>query len=153
MGIGGASGAEEKAPRSWWRTIFEVPDFYLNIAVQATKEWISEAEENLHKSPVRAALEYTFNAANIGAWMVPGVIWGPAVNALGFGTAGVGRGTVAAAIQSMIGTVKACSFFAYLQSAGAGGYGATAMNTAVRGAMYVKQLLGFRKVVDASTTL
>ncbi|KAI0421683.1 hypothetical protein F5X98DRAFT_370810 [Xylaria grammica] len=143
MGIGGALRAEGKAPRSWWRTIFEVPDFYLNIAAHATKEWIAEAEENLRKSPMRTALEYTFRAAEVGVWMVPGVIWGPAVNALGFGTAGVGRGTVAAAIQSMIGTVKACSFFAYLQSAGAGGYGATTMNTAVRGVMYVKQLLGF----------
>ncbi|GAW24009.1 hypothetical protein ANO14919_135880 [Xylariales sp. No.14919] len=143
MGIRSAFRAEGKAPRSWWRTIFEVPDLYLNIAVHAAKEWIAEAEENLYKSPMRTALEYTFHAAKVRVWMVPRVIWGPAVNALGFGTAGVGRGTVAAAIQSMIGTVKACSFFAYLQSAGAGGYGATAINTAVRGVMYVRQLLGF----------
>ena len=46
------------------------------------------------------------------------------IGALGFGSAGVGAGTVAATTQSTIGSVSAGSFFAGAQSAGAIGLGA-----------------------------
>ncbi|KAK6537449.1 hypothetical protein TWF694_011635 [Orbilia ellipsospora] len=51
--------------------------------------------------------------------------------AIGFGAAGVGAGTAAAAWQSAIGLVEAGSLFAVLQSAGAGGAAGAAAITAV----------------------
>lgn len=41
-------------------------------------------------------------------------------------------GSVAAIVQSVIGNVHAGSIFAYLQSAGMGGYGAIVIRSAIR---------------------
>ncbi|KAF8534248.1 hypothetical protein BDD12DRAFT_431483 [Trichophaea hybrida] len=47
---------------------------------------------------------------------------------LGFQSGGIAAGSIAAAIQSMIGSVPAGSIFAFLQSYGAGGWAAAVVN-------------------------
>ncbi|RYC61821.1 hypothetical protein CHU98_g4385 [Xylaria longipes] len=54
------------------------------------------------------------------------------LGAAGFGANGIVAGSVAAGAQSSIGSVVAPSFFATLQSAGAGGYGIAAVSTVVQ---------------------
>ncbi|KAI1423451.1 hypothetical protein F5Y12DRAFT_716255 [Xylaria sp. FL1777] len=129
--VEGVFKGDENAPGPRWPTIFEAPDFHLNIAasdivnvvkdiVSNAEGWITQAQEQLQKDPA------------------PGLLWGPALNWLGFGIGGVGQ---AAAWQSAIGTPAARSIFAYLQSAGAAGYGAAAMDSVVRGGILINDLL------------
>ncbi|KAJ2989357.1 hypothetical protein NUW58_g3506 [Xylaria curta] len=135
---------DQNAPGPRWPTVFEAPDFHLNIAANDIidilepvlgEAWAAQAGEDLKKDLGGTVLRAIWDVARAGAVMIPGLIWGPALNLLGFGMEGVGRGTAAAAMQSAIGTVAAYSPFAFLQSAGAGGYGATAMDTLTRGAV------------------
>ncbi|KAM0338856.1 hypothetical protein ACHAPU_011172 [Fusarium lateritium] len=65
--------------------------------------------------------------------VVPALIAGPLLAAVGFGAGGIIAGSAAAGIQSGIGSVVAPSLFATLQSAGAGGYGVAAVHTVVQG--------------------
>ncbi|KAL8386971.1 hypothetical protein RB595_010255 [Gaeumannomyces hyphopodioides] len=51
---------------------------------------------------------------------------------LGFGFAGIAAGSLAAWVQSILGNVVRRGFFAYMQSAGMGGYGATYVEYLVR---------------------
>lgn len=64
----------------------------------------------------------------------PALVASPALGALGFGANGVVGGSIAAGAQSGIGSVVAPSFFATLQSAGAGGYGVATVHGVVQGA-------------------
>ncbi|KAI1170830.1 hypothetical protein F4777DRAFT_567732 [Nemania sp. FL0916] len=57
----------------------------------------------------------------------------PVLGAFGFGANGIAVGSVAAGVQSGIGSVVAPGAFATIQSAAAGGYGVAAVSTAVQG--------------------
>ncbi|KAH8707529.1 hypothetical protein GQ44DRAFT_830966 [Phaeosphaeriaceae sp. PMI808] len=61
-------------------------------------------------------------------FFAPFLITVPVLSSLGFATNGVAAGSAAAAIQSMIGPVKAGSIFSLLQSAAAGGSGLAVVN-------------------------
>lgn len=63
----------------------------------------------------------------------PGLVSAPLLGVAGF-TPHVGRDSLAAVVQSMIGNVAAGSAFALLQSAGAGGEGLAIVNAIVQGA-------------------
>ncbi|KAJ4198174.1 hypothetical protein NW755_000862 [Fusarium falciforme] len=65
---------------------------------------------------------------------VPALVAAPALGLAGFGANGIVGGSLAAGAQSGIGSVVAPSLFATLQSAGAGGYGLSAVYGAVQGA-------------------
>ncbi|KAK3487963.1 uncharacterized protein B0T23DRAFT_387027 [Neurospora hispaniola] len=62
----------------------------------------------------------------------PGLIYKPMLDALGFTSEGVAADSIAAAVHSIIGNVSPGSVFAFLQSAGAEGYGAVALDAALR---------------------
>ncbi|KAI4170754.1 MAG: hypothetical protein LQ343_004716 [Gyalolechia ehrenbergii] len=64
--------------------------------------------------------------------VAPGLLAGPVLGSVGFGAQGVVRGSAAAAHHAEIGNVVARSFFAVLQSAGAGGYGVAVVNGVVQ---------------------
>ncbi|KAK3955791.1 hypothetical protein QBC32DRAFT_332650 [Pseudoneurospora amorphoporcata] len=64
----------------------------------------------------------------------PGLIYAPLLDALGFSSEGVIGDSIAAAMHSTIGNVGPGSVFAFLQSAGAEGYGAVALDAALRAA-------------------
>ncbi|EEU46606.1 uncharacterized protein NECHADRAFT_79370 [Fusarium vanettenii 77-13-4] len=68
---------------------------------------------------------------------VPALVAAPALGLTGFGANGIVGGSLAAGAQSGIGSVVAPSLFATLQSAGAGGYGLSAVYGAVQGAAAV----------------
>ncbi|KAI1739577.1 hypothetical protein F4680DRAFT_448955 [Xylaria scruposa] len=120
-----------------WPTIFEAPEFHLNIAandiLNAVRAWAAQADEDLHRDPGGTILRAAWDVTKFGIVIAPGLLWGPALNLLGFGMGGIGQGTAAAAAHSVAGTVAARSPFALLQSAGAGGYGVAVMNTLTRG--------------------
>ncbi|RMJ09672.1 hypothetical protein CDV36_010716 [Fusarium kuroshium] len=65
---------------------------------------------------------------------VPALVAAPALGLAGFGANGIVGGSIAAGAQSSIGSVIAPSLFATLQSAGAGGYGVSAVYGAIQGA-------------------
>ncbi|KAJ5686368.1 hypothetical protein N7536_008987 [Penicillium majusculum] len=62
----------------------------------------------------------------------PVLVTAPILSGLGFNTGGVAAGSYAAGVQSSIGNVVANSLFATGQSAGAGGLGSVAVNTAAQ---------------------
>ncbi|KAI0450461.1 hypothetical protein F5B21DRAFT_490904 [Xylaria acuta] len=140
----GVFKGDDNAPGPRWPTIFEAPDFHLNIAandilnavggiIRNTGAWVAQADEDLHRDPGGTILRAAWDVAKVGIVIAPALIWGPALNLLGFGMGGVGQGTAAAAAQSAAGAVAARSPFAFLQSAAAGGYGVAAMNALTRG--------------------
>jgi len=63
---------------------------------------------------------------------VPALVVAPVLGAIGFTEAGVVAGSVAAGVQSGIGSVVAPSVFSVLQSAAAGGYGVATVYPAVQ---------------------
>ncbi|KAK1827350.1 hypothetical protein QBC39DRAFT_420555 [Podospora conica] len=63
----------------------------------------------------------------------PGMLTGPVLKILGFGSFGPKAGTIAAGVQSGIGNVVAKSVFATVQSAQMGGYGAGMVASAAQG--------------------
>ncbi|KAK7545633.1 hypothetical protein IWX49DRAFT_640369 [Phyllosticta citricarpa] len=65
-------------------------------------------------------------------FFAPGLITGPLLGMLGFTAAGPAAGSIAAAWQASIGPVAARGFFATLQSAATGGYGAPVVGGVVR---------------------
>ncbi|KAI1079235.1 hypothetical protein F5B20DRAFT_581653 [Whalleya microplaca] len=137
---GGRWGQETPLPG-----FFENPKAHLTVAVfdigngiehafGGAGKWTKEANENLRREPGKTMRNAVLDGAKVGLIIAPALLWGPVVNLVGFGTAGVGGGTAAAAAQSSLGgTIAAGSPFAFLQSAGAGGYGAVAMDVVVRG--------------------
>lgn len=66
---------------------------------------------------------YTTCLAAVGTGAVVGTPL--AIAAAGFGATGIAAGSIAAKIMSMVGVVKAGSWFAFLQSAGVAGIGTT----------------------------
>ncbi|KAL8754589.1 MAG: hypothetical protein Q9184_005068 [Pyrenodesmia sp. 2 TL-2023] len=73
-----------------------------------------------------------FYTASALGFFAPEILSLPALEALGFGLAGVRAGSLAAKIQSVIGDVAARSVFAIWQSARIGGYGVEYVNGGVR---------------------
>ncbi|KAF2745916.1 hypothetical protein M011DRAFT_527419 [Sporormia fimetaria CBS 119925] len=118
------------------------------VAQNASKNIISTAEQAkdwIIENPKKAAV--------IGGCLVAppiaGTIIGPALGFVGFGPGGVAAGSAAAVWQARIGNVVAPSVFSFLQSAAAGGAGATVVNgtavgvTSLAGAgVAAKQLCG-----------
>ncbi|KAK7428483.1 hypothetical protein QQZ08_004921 [Neonectria magnoliae] len=93
------------------------------------ESYFSKAKDWASAHPIQAAALGT-NALIIAA---PALIASPALAVAGFGANGVAGGSIAAGVQSGIGSVSAGGLFATLQSAGAGGYGVAAVNGAIRG--------------------
>ncbi|KAK7540785.1 uncharacterized protein J3D65DRAFT_600890 [Phyllosticta citribraziliensis] len=65
-------------------------------------------------------------------FFAPALITGPLLGLLGFTAVGPAAGSIAAAWQAFIGPVAARGFFATLQSAAMGGYGAPIVGSIVR---------------------
>ncbi|KAM0436933.1 hypothetical protein ACHAPT_002646 [Fusarium lateritium] len=100
-----------------------------NTLVQAAGQVAQHAKEN----PKAAT------AVGVGALVcaAPALVASPVLGLIGFGANGIVGGSAAAGFQSTIGSVVAPSLFATLQSAGAGGYGVSAVYGAVQGAAAV----------------
>ncbi|KPM37770.1 hypothetical protein AK830_g8802 [Neonectria ditissima] len=83
------------------------------------------------------AIAHPFQAAAFGSGALvmaaPAIVASPALAAAGFGANGIVGGSVAAGVQSGIGSVVAPGLFATLQSAGAAGYGVAAVHGTVQG--------------------
>ncbi|KAL7629089.1 hypothetical protein AAE478_000607 [Parahypoxylon ruwenzoriense] len=108
--------------------------------MQWASEWVQEAKENLQTDPKKTMLNAVGDGAKVALLFAPGLFWGPAVNLLGFSTAGVRAGTTAAAAHSRLGPmITSGSPISFLQSAGAGGYGARAMDAMVRGGVVASE--------------
>ncbi|KAI0855214.1 hypothetical protein F4860DRAFT_52024 [Xylaria cubensis] len=103
-----------------WPSFFEAPVFHLKTAaidiLNVARAWAAQADEDLHRDPGGTILR-AWDAAKFAIVIAPGLLWGPALNLLGFGTGGVGSGSAAAAAQS----------------ARAGGYGVAVMDAVTRG--------------------
>ncbi|KFY28660.1 hypothetical protein V493_02815, partial [Pseudogymnoascus sp. VKM F-4281 (FW-2241)] len=67
----------------------------------------------------------------------PAALTAPILAQMGFGATGPVAGSIAASLQSMLGNVGASSFFAYLQSAAMGGYGAVAVNGVAQACAFI----------------
>ncbi|CAM1505409.1 Fc.00g110460.m01.CDS01 [Cosmosporella sp. VM-42] len=90
-------------------------------AGQQAKQWLMD-------NPGKAACFGAGAAMCLG----PGLIAAPILGGLGFGAGGIVGGSIAAALQSSMGSVAAGGLFATLQSAGAGGYGAATVYGAIQ---------------------
>ncbi|PQE10308.1 integral component of membrane protein [Rutstroemia sp. NJR-2017a WRK4] len=88
---------------------------------QTIKDWIKA-------HPYQTA----FHVVNGIVFFAPSAASGPVLWILGYTSAGPRAASFASLLQSKIGLVGAKSFFAYLQSAGMGGYGAAAVNMGTR---------------------
>ncbi|KAL8980165.1 MAG: hypothetical protein Q9205_004674 [Flavoplaca limonia] len=88
----------------------------------------SDIETWVKAHPWKAA----FYASSALGFFAPEILSLPALEALGFGFAGVRAGSMAAKVQSVIGDVAARSVFAIWQSARMGGYGVEYVNGGVR---------------------
>jgi hypothetical protein len=97
---------------------------------QAAKVVVDEAGKFASENPLTTA------AVIGGVTLVaaPALVVAPVLSAVGFTSTGVGAGSVAAGVQSGLGSVAAGSMFAGLQSAAAGGYGLAMANGVVQGA-------------------
>ncbi|KAL2138697.1 hypothetical protein VTI28DRAFT_6370 [Corynascus sepedonium] len=95
-------------------------------------EGAADLVKNVAKASAKHASEHPImTAAIVGGVLftvAPHLLVTPALNAAGFSANGVVSGSIAAGAQSSIGNVAAGSAFATLQSAGAGGAGATVVN-------------------------
>jgi len=97
---------------------------------------IGEGFENgvdwVKKNPETAAALAVSLAGGIAVIAVPSLVTVPLLGVVGFGPGGVIAGSLAAAIQSSIGSVAAGSLFAFLTSAAAGGAAAAVVAGAVQ---------------------
>ncbi|KAI0479845.1 hypothetical protein F4859DRAFT_477531 [Xylaria cf. heliscus] len=75
----------------------------------------------------------TIAGAGAACVVAPMLVAAPVLGLVGFGATGIVGGSIAAGIQSAIGSVVAPSVFATLQSAAAGGYGVAAVSGTVQG--------------------
>ncbi|KAF7551608.1 hypothetical protein G7046_g7679 [Stylonectria norvegica] len=89
----------------------------------AVQETAQKATEWTARNPEATVLLGT-GAAIVAA---PALVAVPALAVSGFRSRGIAKNSLASSTQSAIGTVVAPSVFATLQSAGAGGYGVTAV--------------------------
>ncbi|KAI0867342.1 hypothetical protein GGS24DRAFT_507946 [Hypoxylon argillaceum] len=151
-GVEGIFKGNDSAPGPRWPTIFKAPGFHLNIAaddimnecgdsISTAEAWIAQAQEHIERDPVGTIFRAAWDVAGRVVMVAPWPIWWPPLNLLGF-AGGIGPGTLASYMHSIIGTVARRSVFSILQSAGTGGYGAGIMDTLVRTGMLVKELPG-----------
>ncbi|KAK7428482.1 hypothetical protein QQZ08_004920 [Neonectria magnoliae] len=91
-------------------------------AISRAKQWVKD-------HPYQA----TAFGAGAAVVVAPALVATPALAALGFGANGIVGGSIAAGVQSGIGSVAAPGLFATLQSAGAAGYGLAAVHGTVQG--------------------
>ncbi|KAK6525809.1 hypothetical protein TWF281_010852 [Arthrobotrys megalospora] len=99
-------------------------------------EYVAEVNKKLKmKKALGIAKNAAIGGVAIGGTLALTAILSPLIlPAIGFGSAGVGAGSIAAGWQSAIGLVEAGSIFALCQSAGAGGAaGAAAITAAALG--------------------
>lgn len=82
---------------------FENPGLHISIALgdvgkgleqicHGAAAWTEEADQNLQRDPGRTILNAVLDGTKVGLMFMPGLLWGPVVNALGFGVVGVGPG-------------------------------------------------------------
>ncbi|KAJ5196272.1 hypothetical protein N7449_006751 [Penicillium cf. viridicatum] len=95
----------------------------LNFTAQAST-WASE-------NPASAACAIA-GSGGVAVVAAPVLVITPILSGLGFSAGGVVAGSYAAGVQSSIGNVAAGSLFVTGQSAGAGGLGLVAVNTAAQ---------------------
>ncbi|KAI6311311.1 hypothetical protein MCOR34_006072 [Pyricularia oryzae] len=91
-----------------------------------------ETPEEPSSGPGNAAI--AIGVAGATMLFAPALIALPALSLIGFGASGPIAGSIAAAVQSGIGSVVAPSLFATLQSAAMGGYGVAAVFGTVQAA-------------------
>ncbi|TLD11525.1 hypothetical protein PspLS_11423, partial [Pyricularia sp. CBS 133598] len=96
-----------------------------------TPDVAAQANRDIPKTNGTAAAAIV-GAAGITMLVAPALIALPALGAVGFSASGPVAGSIAAAIQSGLGSVVAPSLFATFQSAAMGGYGAAAVFGAVQ---------------------
>ncbi|OCF54491.1 hypothetical protein L486_08040 [Kwoniella mangroviensis CBS 10435] len=103
------------------------------VSAEKVKEMVQEGG----KAGLQYAKDHPYQSAaavvTIGVVACPGLVVGPALNVVGFGSGGVQAGSVAAATQSAIGNVASGGLFSICQSAAMGGAGCATINTAVQG--------------------
>ncbi|KAF3908337.1 hypothetical protein AA313_de0208272 [Arthrobotrys entomopaga] len=93
---------------------------------------VAVTKKNKIKKATNIMKKVAIGTTVVGGLVVVAALCAPLIlPAVGFGAAGVGAGTAAAAWESAIGLVEAGSLFALLQSAGAGGAAGAAAITAV----------------------
>ncbi|OHE99464.1 hypothetical protein CORC01_05264 [Colletotrichum orchidophilum] len=92
---------------------------------------ITKAGQWMYNNPAKT-IYYGATAGSLVVLAAPALVAAPALGAAGFGAQGIVAGSAAAGVQAGIGNVVAPSLFATLQSAGAAGYGAAAVNGAVQ---------------------
>ncbi|XXG97384.1 hypothetical protein Hte_003685 [Hypoxylon texense] len=95
----------------------------MSFSPSSAFSWIME-------NPGKAAL-YGAAGAGTSVALAPALVASPVLAILGFGADGIVKASIAAGIQSGIGSVVAPSLFATLQSAGMAGYGVAVVNGAV----------------------
>jgi len=112
---------------------------YAVVAASQAKTFATEQVPKAAHATVNSMRENPGTAASVvlattGIAIVaaPAVVSAPALLVSGFGSTGVGAGTIAAGAQGSIGNVVAGSVFATLQSAGAGGTGLAVVNGVVQ---------------------
>jgi hypothetical protein len=96
--------------------------------MDAAKVIVDEAAQFASDHPWQTAAM----VGGIAIVAAPGLVAAPALGAAGFTSNGVAAGSVAAAVQSSLGSVVAGSTFATLQSAAAGGYGVVIVNGVIQ---------------------
>ncbi|PHH89803.1 hypothetical protein CDD83_5235 [Cordyceps sp. RAO-2017] len=103
---------------------------HIGRAFQLAKDASSQTWGYIKEHPGAAA------AFGTGAVCVagPGLVAAPLLGAAGFSATGIQAGSLAAAVQSGLGSVVAPGLFATLQSAAMGGYGVPAVLGVVKGA-------------------
>ncbi|KAF2769474.1 hypothetical protein EJ03DRAFT_351213 [Teratosphaeria nubilosa] len=98
-----------------------------SIADIVTKP-VSKNLENVQNYCRRNARQLAIQAGAMTVAILPAIVAGPALAAMGFGAAGPVAGMLAPAWQSVFGTG---ALFSTLQSAAMGGYGVAAANAVV----------------------
>ncbi|KAL6152686.1 hypothetical protein ACJQWK_11340 [Exserohilum turcicum] len=119
---------------------------FVQKAVEAVKNTVSDMFRSIAPPIVRYVVEHpirTLGHVGSAALLVaPGIITAPLLAVAGFTGSGVAAGSLAAAVQSGLGTVSAGSTFAVLQSAAMGGYGAGTVAAVAGGTAVAAEAVG-----------
>ncbi|KAH7116876.1 hypothetical protein B0J11DRAFT_583583 [Dendryphion nanum] len=108
--------------------------------VATTRRILPPIVQYIVEHPIRAA----FHVVNAVALIAPAAIFSPVLGLVGFTGVGIAGGSIAAGVQSAMGTVGAGSVFATLQSAAMGGYGTTVVANGVRAGVMMAEHENFR---------
>ncbi|ESA42936.1 hypothetical protein GE21DRAFT_6018 [Neurospora crassa] len=123
-------------------TVLDWATNVLHFLAETSKELVESARLEFEKAQKWAAehptatffiiLLVVAGVTSIVMVAYPQLIYKPMLDTVGFTFKGVRADSIAAAVHSYIGNVSPGSLFAFLQSAGADGYGAAALNAALR---------------------